>query len=118
MHHTVDIKSINWWFWFVTLILIAAALPGWIQGYYLVMEISFLQLFYFLIKEKSIMAFPTQIRLVYFAVSLFGFWPAARFYVYLLLLVGTFMVVFLGRCSIAAILKHMPWNRNREVRLN
>lgn len=68
--------------------------------------------------EKSLSAFPTQIRVVYFAFTLLGLWTEARVIIYALLLLGTFMVVVFGRCSIALVLKHMPWNRGCEVRLN
>ncbi|MBE0549548.1 MAG: hypothetical protein IH627_18210 [Rubrivivax sp.] len=64
------------------------------------------------------MAFPVQIRLVYFVFTLFGLWPAARLPIYVVLLVGTFMVTFFGRCAIALVLKQLPWNRGRELRLN
>jgi len=40
-----------------------------------------------------------------------------RWYIYAILLLGTIMVTFFARCSIALVLKHMPWNRGREVRL-
>ncbi len=36
---------------------------------------------------------------------------------YVVLLLSTVMVVFLGRCSIALLLKHLPWNRGRVARL-
>jgi hypothetical protein len=82
------------------------------------MGISAVQVFFFLLQEKSLVAFPTQIRVVYFAFTLFGLWPEVRFFIYIILLLGTLMVVFFGRCSIALVLKHMPWNRGCEVRLN
>jgi hypothetical protein len=113
--HTADIR---WWFWAVTLVFIIAALSGWMPGYYLVMAISAFQVLFFLAQEKSLSAFPTQIRIVYFAFTLFGLWPGVRVVIYVILLLGTIMVTFFGRCSIALVLKHMPWNRGREVRLN
>ena len=62
--------------------------------------------------------FPVQIRIVYFAFTLLGLLPEVRTVIYVILLLGTIMVTFFGRCSIALVLKHMPWNRGREVRLN
>ncbi len=118
MKHIIDIKSINWWFWFLNFVFITTAIAGWQSGYYMTMIVSLLNLLNCLAKEKNLEAFPTQIRLVYLAFTLTGFWPGGRFYVYILLLVGTFMVTFLGKCSIALMLKYMPWNRGREVRLN
>ncbi len=103
--------DLRWWFWTVTLLFIVAAVAGWTPGYGIVIAISLAQ-------ERSVSAFPTQIRIVYFAFTLFGLWPEPRRAVYLLLLIGTIMVTFFGRCAIALVLKRVPWNRGREVRLN
>jgi hypothetical protein len=100
------------------LAFIIAALAGWTTGYYVVMAISAVQVLLFLVKEKSLTAFPTQIRVVYFVMTLFGFWPGVRLFIYAFLLVGTIMVTFFGRCVIALMLKPMPWNRTRQVRLD
>ncbi len=113
----LDLGDIFWWIWAITLICIVAAVLGWATGYYAVMAISLIQVIVFLGRERSLAAFPVQIRLVYFAASLTGLWAAGRLPFYLLLLLGTAMFVFLGRCSITMMLKHMPWNRNRAPRM-
>lgn len=118
MELKIDVVNIRWWFWAVTLVFVVAAVVGWIPGYYVVMAISAVQVLFFLVQEKSLAAFPTQIRVVYFAFTLFGFWPAIRLYIFILLLLGTIMVTFFGRCSIAFVLQYMPWNGGREARLN
>ncbi len=110
-------KDLRWWLWFVTLIFIISALGGWVTGYYIVIGLSALQVLYFFLQEKSLTTFPSQIRIVYFLYSLFGLWNEMRFILYIVLLVGTFMVVFFGRCSIALMLKYMPWNKEREPSL-
>jgi hypothetical protein len=76
------------------------------------MVISAIQIIYFAIKEGSIIAFPTQVRIVYFAVTLFGLWATIRFPLYIFILLGTTMVTFADRCVLALGLKYMPWNRN------
>ena len=118
MELKLQTADIRWWFWALTLAFIVAALAGWTPGYAAVMAISAVQVVYFLIQERDPAAFPVQIRIVYFALTLFGLWPEVRWDLYLLLLVGTVMVTFFGRCSIAPVLRHMPWNRGQEVRLN
>lgn len=118
MQLKLNATDIRWWFWAVTLVFIVAAVAGWTPGYYAVMAISAVQVVFFLAQEKSLAAFPTQIRVVYFAFTLFGLWPEVRLFIYVILLLGTILVTFFGRCSIALVLKHMPWNRGREVRLN
>jgi hypothetical protein len=114
----INATDIRWWFWATTLVFIVAAVVGWTPGYYVVMGISAAQVLFFLAQEKSLAAFPVQIRIVYFACTLFGLWPEVRLFIYIILLLGTVMVVFFGRCSIALALTYMPWNRGREVRLN
>ena len=118
MELKINVKNIRWWFWAITLAFIVAAVAGWPLGYYVVMAISAVQVLFFLAQEKSLTAFPTQIRVVYFAFTLFGFWPQVRLVIYIILLLGTVMVTFFERCSIALVLKYMPWNQGREVRLN
>jgi hypothetical protein len=81
------------------------------------MAVSALQVIVFFVRERSVMAFPSQVRIVYFALTLTGLWSAVRLPFCLVLLLRTIMVVFLGRCSIALLLKHMPWNQNRAARL-
>ena len=111
-------QDIRWWFWAISFVFIIAAIAGWLPGYYVVMGISAVQVIFFIAQEKSLSAFPTQIRITYFALSLFGLWPGVRLYIYLILLLGTVMVTFFNRCAIGLVLKQMPWNRGREMRLN
>jgi hypothetical protein len=111
-------RDVWWWYWAITFFFIVVALAGWTPGYGVVILISAIQLVHSFARHRSLPAFPVQIRLVYFAITLFGAWEATRFYAYALLLIGTFMVVFLGRCTIGRILQTMPWNRDREIRLD
>ncbi len=113
----LDLANPFWWFWAVSLAFIIPAVGGWIPGYFVVIGLSAVQVIVFLIREKSLGAFPTQIRLVYFAWTLTGLWETGRLPFYILLFLGTAMVVLFGRCSIAMMLKVMPWNRGRAVRL-
>jgi hypothetical protein len=119
MKFQINPRNIRWWFWFITLCFMAAALTGWTSGYFFVIGISALQVIFFLTQEKSLLGYPFQIRVVYFAFTLFGLWPGLlRIIMISLLALGTIMVTFFGRCFIAQILKFMPWNKTREIRLN
>src|SRR5210317_1639036 len=105
MELKIQAGDIRLWFWFITLVFIIVALTGWTPAYLVVIGISAAQVIFFLVQEKSLSAFPVQIREVYFAFTLFGFWPEVRPFIYILLLLGTSMVTFFGRCSIALMLK-------------
>ena len=114
MKFKMDLKSIEWWFWTVTLGLIIAAVAGWTPGYAAVMLVSFLQIPYIAVRSRGVLSFPSQVRIAYFAYTLLGLWEAGRFYCYALLIMGTAMVVFFDRCGIALVLKQMPWNKGVE----
>ena len=112
MELTIKAREVDWWFWAITLVFIGAALAGWIPGYYAVMILSGIQIIYFTIHEGSFVGFQTQVRIVYFAITLFGLSELLRIPIYILLAIGTVMVTFLDRCSIALVLKMLPWNRD------
>lgn len=109
----INLKDPYWWFWAVSLVLIVAALAGWNPGYYALIAVSLLQVLVCWVQEKSPVAFSTQVRWVYLAMTLTGLWPLVRLPFYLFLLLGTFMVVFFDRCAIVMMLNRMPWNRGR-----
>ena len=110
----IDVRSIEWWFWTVTLVFIIAALSGWSPGYGAVIAVSLVQMVFIGARTGSAFSFPSQVRIVYFAYTLLGLWDAGRVYCYALLAAGTVMVVFFDRCGIALVLKLMPWNRGAE----
>jgi hypothetical protein len=72
MNLIIEPKRIEWWFWTITLAFIITALLGWPPGYYIVVLISALQIFFFWIRFRSLFGFDTQVRIVYFAFSILG----------------------------------------------
>jgi len=117
MKFTIEPKKIEWWFWTITLTFIVVALFGWSQGYYLVVLISAIQVLCFWIRSGSVLEFDTQVRIAYFVFTLLGLIKAIRFPFFILMFIGTFMVVAFNRCGIALVLKKMPWNKQSVVRI-
>ena len=115
MKLVLEPKKIEWWFWTITFAFIVAALLGWTQGYYLVALISAIQVLFFRIRFQSFLAFETQVRVVYFAFTLLGLINAIRLPLFIVLFIGTFMVVAFNRCGIALFLRKMPWNKHHVV---
>ena len=113
----IEPKKIDWWFWTITLAFIIAALLGWAPGYYLVVLISAIQVLFFWIRFQSLLAFDTQVRIAYFASALLGLIKAIQFPFFILLFIGTFMVVAFNRCGIALVLNKMPWNKQKVVKI-
>ena len=113
----LEISKIGWWFWALTLLFITTAILGWEPGYYIVIAISAVQVISFYLKNKSVLDFDTQVRVVYFAFTLLGWVKTIRFPFFILLFLGTLMVVFFNRCGIAVFLKFMPWNKQSITKL-
>ena len=109
----IDFKSLEWWYWFVTLIAMITGLAGIVEGFYLVILVSVIQFVHFTF-SRGFAAFPTQVRFVYgifVIIALFD--PTLIFY--WLLLIGTVMVTLFNTCFIARILIVMPWNKNVKL---
>lgn len=109
----IDFKSLEWWYWFVTLIAMITGLAGIVEGFYVVILVSVIQFIHFT-TSRGFAAFPTQVRFVYgifVIIALFD--PTLIFY--WLLLFGTVMVTLFDSCFIARILILMPWNKNVKL---
>jgi hypothetical protein len=113
MKLAIDLKSLKWWYWFVTLLAMIAGLSGVRAGFYAVIAVSVVQFVHFTF-ASGFTAFPTQVRLVYaIFVTLALFDPSGIFY--WALLVGTVMVTLFDRCIIARVLVLMPWNKDVKL---
>lgn len=110
MNFKVNIKSSEWWFWTITLVFLMAAVAGWPAGYSAVILISFIQIPFIAFTSGSLFSFASQVRLVFFGLSLFGLWDGVNAYLYTTLIFGTGMVVLFSRCAISSVLEKMPWN--------
>jgi hypothetical protein len=113
MKFKIDPRSLEWWFWAVTLIAMISGFAGVPEGFMVVMLVSAIQVVYFW-ALRGFMAFPTQVRTVYGAFTVLAFFDPTRI-LYAALLVGTFMVTFFDRCIIARVLIHMPWNKDVKL---
>lgn len=125
MKLSINLKSREWWYWALTLVCMVGGLTfnymegeqaaQWsAYGFYGVIIISMVQTIeYVLLKGAT--AFPSQVREVYTVFVIFALFDPTRIF-YWMLLVGTVMVTFVGRCIIARVLVMMPWNQ--DVRLS
>lgn len=104
--------EIDWWFWLVTVLLLGAAL--FLASYPIMCgTIAFcaLQGVYYLVRDKSIMAFPVQVRMAYTLLLVLALLPSLQIIAWLQL-IGTFVVVTSGYCILARMMVLMPWNRS------
>ncbi len=109
----IEFQSIEWWYWFITLILMIAGLTGIVEGFYAVILVSVVQFVHFMI-SRGFAAFPTQVRFVYAILVIIALFDPTRIF-YWALLIGTVMVTLFDTCFIARLLIFMPWNKNVKL---
>lgn len=109
----IDLKSLEWWYWFVALIAMITGLSGVDEGFYVVILVSVIQFVHFMF-SRGFTAFPTQVRFVYGIFVIIALFDPTRIF-YWVLLIGTVMVTFFDRCIIARVLILMPWNKNAKL---
>ena len=113
MKFKIDFSSLDWWYWFITLIAMITGLTGIIEGFYAVILISIIQFFHFTAK-RGFTAFPTQVRFVYAIFTIIALFDPTMIF-YWALLIGTVMVTLFDTCFIARVLILMPWNKNEKL---
>ena len=109
----INFTSLEWWYWFVTLIAMIIGLLGMVQGFYGVIFVSVVQTFHFSV-SRGFSAFPTQVRFVYGLFTIAALFDPTRIF-YGVLLIGTIMVVLFNSCFIAKVLMLMPWNKSETL---
>jgi hypothetical protein len=104
----------TWWAWTLTATLLAIGLAGYPSAFIAAMAITALQSIAMLIREKSISAFPVQLRIAYLLLLAISFIPQMR-WLYWLPTLGTFALVIFGYCLLARALYLLPWNRQESL---
>ena len=109
-------KSISWQYWAVTDALLIAAVLGWQPGFVVAIGLNLVQLVHFLARERSLAAFPVQVRGAYLGLLLAGQWDPLYF-IYFIQIAGTTAMVLADYCPLARFLSLMPWNRQEPFTL-
>lgn len=113
----IEYRGIGWWYWLVTAILLSYGVMANALGFILAMGLTLLQLVHFSIREKSIRAFPVQVRFWYLMLLLFSF-PEAMRWLYWLPCIGTWAQIIFGYCGMARMVSLLPWNRSEPLTPN
>jgi hypothetical protein len=106
----LEYRSISWWYWLVTVGLLTAGVSGWPTGFMLAIGLTALQLVHFIIRERSISAFPVQVRFAYLLLLLIAL-PEKLQLIYWIPTIGTWAQVLFGYCTMARTVSLLPWNR-------
>lgn len=107
----------TWWMWLVTAIFLGIGLAGSPAGFIVAMGLTAIQGLVFIVKDRSLRAFPVQLRIGYLALLAICFLPGMR-WLYWLPTVGTFALVIFGYCLMARFLSLLPWNSTEPYTWN
>lgn len=106
----IEYRAISWWYWLVTVGFLTAGLAGEPKGFLLAIGLTVFQLMHFIMRERSLNAFPVQVRIGYLLLLLLAL-PNALQPIYWIPMIGTWAQVLFGYCAMARIVSLMPWNR-------
>ena len=86
-------RSISWWYWLATVILLTAGMSGWSACFSFTIGLAAIQLIHFSLREHSLVAFPIQVRLAYLLLLLIAL-PENLQWIYWIPTIGTWTQVF------------------------
>lgn len=109
-------KEIAWWYWLVTMALLAGALAGCPLGFAPAIGLTLVQILHFRLREGSLKAFPVQVRTGHLLWMLAGLWAPLGFF-HWIQLAGTTAAVLVDYCPMARMLSLLPWNRRQPFGL-
>ena len=112
-----EYKDIGWWYWLVTAILLTIGILGNDLGFILAIGLTSFQLVHYIVREKSIKAFPVQVRFWYLILLLVSL-PEITQWLYWVPCVGTWAQITFGYCAMARMVSLLPWNREEAFSLN
>lgn len=107
-----EYRTIGWWYWLVTVCLLTAGVLGWQTGFLLAIGLTLFQLIHFIMRERSLTAFPIQVRVGYLLLLLVAL-PVKLQLIYWIPMIGTWAQVLFGYCTMARMVSLLPWNRNQ-----
>ncbi len=108
--------NLAWCYWAATTILLAGVIASNAQCLQAVIALNAVQVFHFIIREKSLTAFPVQVRITYFSLLLVAQAPF-MFWIFWWQLIGTSAMVLFEYCFLARCLSLLPWNNKKAYSL-
>ena len=112
----IEYKDIGWWYWLATAVLLTMGIFGNEQSFVWAIELTSFQLVHYIIREKSLKAFPVQVRFWYLILLIVSL-PEAMQWLYWVPSIGTWAQIIFGYCAMARLVSLWPWNRSEKLSL-
>ena len=109
-------NNLVWWYWAATTILLVGVVAGNTQSLQAVIVLNAIQVIHFILREKSLLAFPVQVRITYFGLLFLAQAPF-MFWIFWWQLIGTSAMVLYEYCFLARCLSLIPWNKKEDYSL-
>jgi hypothetical protein len=106
-------NSLVWWYWLATTLLLVGAVAGNTLSLQAVIGLNVIQVIHFALRERSLTAFPVQVRVAYLGLLFMSQAPYMSWILWWQL-IGTAAMVLFGYCFLARCMSLMPWNKNEE----
>ena len=106
-------NNIAWWYWAATTLLLTGVVAGNNESLHAVIILNAVQVIHFILREKSLTAFPVQVRIAYFGLLLLAQAPW-MFWIFWWQLIGTAAMVLFDYCFLARCMSLMPWNKTED----
>jgi hypothetical protein len=110
-------NNIVWWYWFATTLLLTGVVAGNHESLLAVIALNAVQVIHFIIREKSVTAFPVQVRISYFGLLLLAQAPF-MFWIFWWQLIGTAAMVLFEYCFLARCMSLTPWNKTEPYTIH
>lgn len=104
-------------YWAATVILLLGVVAGYPWCMPAVIALNLVQIVHFLVRERSITAFPVQVRVAYTALLFLSLAPY-MIWVLWMQLVGTTAMVLFQYCFLARCVSLLPWNKREPYSLD
>lgn len=114
MKLTLRYKEMDWQTSLVLAVILTVGLSGMHEAYLVHAVLSALNLALYVIKDKSIVSLPVQVREVYLVSALIALWPPA-WWLFIVLLLGLIIFLLFDFCLVTRALLLMPWNRDVKL---
>ena len=113
----IEYRDIGWWYWLVTAVLLSFGVLGNPAGFILAIGLTTIQLIHYVIRERSITAFPIQVRFWYLMLLLVAWFEPLQ-WLYWIPTIGTWAQILFGYCTMARCVSLFPWNRSELLSLD
>lgn len=104
-------------YWAATTVLLAGVVSGCSYCLPAVIGLNIVQVIHFIYRERSLSAFPVQVRVTYLGLLFLAQAPYMS-WIFWWQLIGTTAMVLYQYCFLARVLSLMPWNKSEPYSMD